>query len=334
MKTALSEYQKNNTVKNSSVIKLSRKINEPLHSYVEKILNMSDEQAKQLKADDTYISIMSNTPKVIIDNISDAQNLEVLMRFDSFYLETRNQGVLEGNYHNLGLQMAELPKYISDPDAIIRNDKGRLNLITAISDNNNRLISIELNTVKDINSKNTKYNLVVSVFNSKNRYVDNLIKKAVSLEYERKDLSQVNHQLHKSLATINDKSSNTTVSQTDTDVNNNSMQKIDKNNTAKNDSVKYSIKYPKYTDKQLKNNVKTVLNMDSVISLKGNEFDGDESLSKKIDKFFSSLNNNVYSNEFGDVLLNNASRRSDIRHGSTRIKNTSYVAIPDVIKKR
>lgn len=105
------------------------------------------------------------------------------------------------------------------------------------------------------------------------------------------------------------------------------------NNTTKNDSVKYSIKYPKYTDKQLKNNVKTVLNMDSVISLKGNEFDGDESLSKKIDKFFSSLNNNVYSNEFGDVLLNNASRRSDIRHGSTRIKNTSYVAIPDVIKK-
>ncbi len=249
MKTALSEYQKNNTVQNDSVIKLSRKINEPLHSYVEKILNMSDEQAKQLKADDTYISIMSNTPKVIIDNISDAQNLEVLMRFDSFYLETRNQGVLEGNYHNLGLQMAELPKYISDPDAIIRNDKGRLNLITAISDNNNRLISIELNTVKDINSKNTKYNLVVSVFNSKNRYVDNLIKKAVSLEYERKDLSQVNHQLHKSLATINDKSSNTTVSQTDTDVNNNSMQKIDKNNTAANSSVASTgIKFSKKMD--------------------------------------------------------------------------------------
>ena len=248
---SMQKIDKNNTVQNDSVIKLSRKINEPLHSYVEKILNMSDEQAKQLKADDTYISIMSNTPKVIIDNISDAQNLEVLMRFDSFYLETRNQGVLEGNYHNLGLQMAELPKYISDPDAIIRNDKGRLNLITAISDNNNRLISIELNTVKDINSKNTKYNLVVSVFNSKNRYVDNLIKKAVSLEYERKDLSQVNHQLHKSLATINDKSSNTTVSQTDTDVNNNSMQKIDKNNTSTNSSVastgiKFSKKISEY----------------------------------------------------------------------------------------
>ena len=228
MKTALNEYQKNNTATKDSVIKLSRKINEPLQSYVEKILNMSDEQAKQLKADDTYISIMSNTPKVILDNISDAQNLEVLMRFDSFYLETRNQGVLEGNYHNLGLQMAELPKYISDPDAIIRNDKGRLNLITTINDNKHRLISVELNTVKDINSKNTKYNLVVSVFNSKNRYVENLIKKAVSLEYEKKDLSQVNHQLHKSLATINDKSSNNTVSQTNTDVNNNSMQNSSK----------------------------------------------------------------------------------------------------------
>ncbi len=221
---AANSKQKNNTATSDGVIKLSKKIDDPLNSYVQKVLNMSDEEAKQLKADDTYISIMLDTPKVILENIADAENLEVLMRFDSFYLETRKQGVLDGNYHNLGLQMAELPNYISKPDAIIRNDKGRLNLITSIDTNKNRLISIELNTVKDINTKYDKYNLVISVFNSKNRYVDNLIKKAVSLEYEREDLPQVNHQLHKSLAIINDKSSDTNVPQKDTDVNKNSMQ--------------------------------------------------------------------------------------------------------------
>ncbi|MCM1114635.1 MAG: hypothetical protein NC397_03975 [Clostridium sp.] len=197
---------------------------------------MSDEQAKQLKAADTYVSIMSNAPKVILENVSDAQNLEVLMRFDSFYLETRHSGALEGNYHNMGLQMAELPNYISDPDAIIRNDKGRLNLISAIDNNKNRLISIELNTVKDINSKYNKYNLVVSVFHSKDRYINNLIKKSASLEYEKEDLPQVNHQLHKSLEIINGKSSNTNVSQIDTDVNNNSMQ----------DKTKYSLRDSDY----------------------------------------------------------------------------------------
>ena len=93
---------------------------------------------------------------------------------------------------------------------------------------NNGIIAIELNTVKDINSKNTKYNLVVSAFSVKDNYVRNLLqKRADSVEYTKKDLSQlkpqlyewlasvnersngssqVNHQLHESLAIINEKS--------------------------------------------------------------------------------------------------------------------------------
>lgn len=69
------------------------------------------------------------------------------------------------------------------------------------------IISIELNTVKDINSKYSKYNLVVSAFSAKDNYVRNLLqKRAERVEYTKKDLSQVNHQLYEWLAIINERS--------------------------------------------------------------------------------------------------------------------------------
>lgn len=117
--------------------------------------------------------------------------------------------------------MGELSNFIKNPDVIIRNKNGRLNSITVVGTNNNRFISIELNTVKDINSKYNKYNLVVFAFNSKDKYIDNLINRAVSIEYEKEDLPQVNRQLHESLEIINDKSSSNTVPLNDTTVNTN-----------------------------------------------------------------------------------------------------------------
>ena len=93
----------------------------------------------------------------------------------------------------------------------------------------NGLISIELSTVKDINSKYQKYNLVVTAFEPKTNYLKNTIKKAVKVHYEKKDLSQVNHQLYEWLAIINDKSSNTKVSQNGSGVNTHSMQNGQKN---------------------------------------------------------------------------------------------------------
>ena len=70
------------------------------------------------------------------------------------------------------------------------------------------VISIELNTVKDINNRNKAYNLVISVFTGKDNYIkNNIFKHAVAVKYEKDDLSQVNPQLYEWLATINDKSS-------------------------------------------------------------------------------------------------------------------------------
>ena len=209
-------------------IRLSKKIDTPLSEVTNDVLSMADEKAKQNAAEDTYIRIIKNTPQVILEHVNGSEDLEVIMRFDKYYLAARHDGVLNGHYHNLGTLMSELPRYIEQPDAIIRLENGRLNVISDLGGKNG-LISIELSTVKDINSKYQKYNLVVTAFEPKTNYLKNTIKKAVKVHYEKKDLSQVNHQLYEWLAIINDKSSNTKVSQNGSGVNTHSMQNGQKN---------------------------------------------------------------------------------------------------------
>lgn len=177
---------------------------------------MSDEDALLNKSQGNFVSIMGNTPPVILNHVEDASDLEIIIRFDAFYLATRKSGVLEGHYHDYGNVMKQLPQIISNPDTIVRMDNGRLNIISQITHpkGNNNTVSVELNTVKDINSKNTKYNLVVSIFSSKDNYVrNNLENHGIKVEYQKEDLSQVNPQLYKWLATINDKSSNDSIRQ-------------------------------------------------------------------------------------------------------------------------
>ena len=217
-------------------IRLSKKIDTPLSEVTNDVLSMADEKAKQNAAEDTYIRIIKNTPQVILEHVNGSEDLEVIMRFDKYYLAARHDGVLNGHYHNLGTLMSELPRYIERPDAIIRLENGRLNVISDLGGKNG-LISIELSTVKDINSKYQKYNLVVTAFEPKTNYLKNTIKKAVKVHYEKKDLSQVNHQLYEWLAIINDKSSNTKVSQNGSGVNTHSMQNRQKNaQNGKNDT--------------------------------------------------------------------------------------------------
>ena len=101
-------------------------------------------------------------------------------------------------------------------------DNGRLNLFSQMPNAKaeDSTISIELNTVKDINSKNQKYNLVVSVFNAKDNYIKNNISNhGVLVEYKKEDLTQVNPQLYEWLATINDKSSNNSISENSEKIN-------------------------------------------------------------------------------------------------------------------
>ena len=118
--------------------------------------------------------------------------------------------------------MKNLPQYLSDPYAIVRMRNGRLNLFTTVQDHkrNNRVVSVEMNSVKDINSKNKKYNVVVTIFPAKSNYVNNdLLKNGVKVEYEKEGLAQVNPQLRTSLAIINAKPSTDSISNPDGNVN-------------------------------------------------------------------------------------------------------------------
>ena len=237
--TAENSEQKNNTTEDSGVIKYSLMNDVSFKKNVEAVINMTDEVALENKKQGNFIRVMDNTPSVILDNVKDAGDYEVIIRFDALYLASRKDGVLDGHYHNLGKNIiTKLPEYIENPDAVVRMKDGRLNIFATVetSKGNNGIISMEMNAVKDINSKNSKYNLVVSVFSAGENYTkNNILKNGVEIEYKKEDLPQVNHQLYEWLATINDKSSTNSISNLSPDVNGNQ-----KNNSEAKKSIKLS----------------------------------------------------------------------------------------------
>lgn len=186
------------------------------------ILEMSDDEAKRRKAEQPYITVLNQTPDVVLNHVKGAKNLPVIIRFDAAYLSARSSGALDGNYHDLGADFTDnLYRVLSDPEAIIRISENRINLIATIENKkgNNSIVSVEMDTVKQIDDKYKAYNLVVTFFQAKDNYARNLIKKATAVEYEKENLSQVNPQLHNSLGIINDRSSKNSVSDSGAKVN-------------------------------------------------------------------------------------------------------------------
>ena len=203
---------------------------EDYSSAVDSILTVSDEVAKDLADKRTAVEVSTNTPKVILDHVEDARDLKVIVNYNTLYLAVRKDGVFKGHYHNLGADIAKkLPEFLESPDAIIQLASGRLNLFATVETErgNHGIVSVELNSTKDIGGRNKDYNVVVTIFSSDNNYVQNLISSdGVTEKYKREDLSQVNPQLYKWLATINGKSStDTSISQDDPVVNNDYTQK-------------------------------------------------------------------------------------------------------------
>ncbi len=196
---------------------------------IDNILTVSDDDAKKYAENRTVVEVCANTPSVILDNVTEAKNLKIIINYTKLYLAVRKSGIIKGNYHNLGAEVAKnLHKYLENPDAIIRLDNGRLNVLFTVktSNGNNGLISVELNSTKDVGGKNEKYNVIVTVMSSNNNYIKNLTSRpGVSVKYKREDLSQVNPQLYKWLATINDRTSpDNRIPQNNPTVNSNNMQ--------------------------------------------------------------------------------------------------------------
>lgn len=214
---------------------------------VDNILSMSDAEARANVEAGNFVSIMKHTPDVILNNVEGAQDLEVIIRFDALYLASREEGALEGHYHALGAEITKrLPELISNPDAIVRMDNGRLNIFAEMSTakGSNGIIAIELNTVKDINSKYSKYNLVISAFSAKDNYVRNTLQKRASrVEYMKKDLSQVNPQLYEWLAIVNERSDG---SSTTTNSIRDNAEKV--NSKGQNSDKRFSLAKTTFTD--------------------------------------------------------------------------------------
>ena len=178
---------------------------------VDGIMTVSDDEARTLAENRTVIEVLKNTPRVILDNVDTAKDLKVVINFTKLYLAARKDGVIHGNYHALGTELTKkLPEFLTAPDAIIELENGRLNLFTSVKTQKGDygIVSVELNSAKDVGGKTEDYNVVVTMFDSGDKYVRKLISKpGTVLKYKREDLPQVNPQLHEWLATINGKSS-------------------------------------------------------------------------------------------------------------------------------
>lgn len=195
---------------------------------VDNILTVSDETAKEFADKRVAVEVLKNTPGVILDNVEDARDLKVIINYNKLYLAVRKDGVFKGHYHNLGAEIVKkLPEFLENPDAIIQLANGRLNLFATVETErgNNGIVSVELNSTKDIGGKYEDYNVVVTMFSSDDNYAQNLISgDGVTEKYKREDLSQVNPQLYKWLAIINDKSSINNIISQDNNIVNSSVR--------------------------------------------------------------------------------------------------------------
>ena len=177
--------------------------------WLDKIDTVSDETAKELSQEPRYLKVLEETPTIL--QKYGAENLPVIIRFDAMYLAQRKEGAIPGDYHHLGKEiMSNLVKYISNPDVLLetksKNNKTRLVVLASIPARTGQaLASIEINTTKDVESKNEYYNVVVTFFDIGERYLKTLFTKYnAKLLHKKETLPQVNPQLHTWLRTINE----------------------------------------------------------------------------------------------------------------------------------
>lgn len=196
---------------------------------------------------------------------------------------------------------------MANPDAIIQLGNGRLNIFSTIKTDkgNNGIISIELNSTKDIEGRNEDYNVIVTMFSSDDKYVKNLLSgENVDVKYKKEDLSQVNPQLYKWLATINDKSSaDNSISQNDTFVNssirNNSANyttadfNAEKIESIVDDIIDYSTKFAGVDNTKVQKIVNAVTSLSNTDLYSGKEISADmrQSVKDNINTLRDSLKN-------------------------------------------
>ena len=129
----------------------------------------------------THLKVLDSTPQVYIDKAG-AKNLKIIMGWDIAYLAMNKSGDILGNYHGLGPDvMKAIPQALQDPIYIIKQNNGRIVAVTEVVVKGNRstLVSVELNafksTTQDGENESENYNLIVTIFDAKANYLQNLM---------------------------------------------------------------------------------------------------------------------------------------------------------------
>ena len=128
------------------------------------------------RGENPFVYISRSTPE-ILQEYAGAEDLPIIISYESLYLAIRESGELRGHYHNLGASKAsEIVSALNKPDMVLRLENGRINEILSLTDKKGKtiLVSVELNAVKDFNGKYQAYNLVMTMFGAGENYVRKL----------------------------------------------------------------------------------------------------------------------------------------------------------------
>ena len=103
--------------------------------------------------------------------------------------------------------------------------------------------------------------------------------------------------------------------------------------TSDNQTEKFSINNVEFSQSDFDENIKAISNMQSVVSLTGNEFaKGEKNLVTQVNEFFEEYDNSVENSVLGDVDITARSVKDSIAHGLGRNKAIAFAAVPDVIR--
>ena len=118
--------------------------------------------------------------------------------------------LFEGEPHEIETN-AELERIIELPEK--EADRAVVKLLKSLRYDGQAIVSLEINTVKDIGSKYEYYNVVVTVFDLHKNYIKSLFKKYnAKIKYKKETLPQVNPQLHEWLGIFNESVSGKSIS--------------------------------------------------------------------------------------------------------------------------
>ena len=126
-----------------------------------------------------FAIVRDTTPNLLIQKAG-AEQLPIIMSYETTYLSSRKDGPQPGHYHNLGAAlMAQIPAAPEPPLTMVRQKNGRIVEVLDLKDSEGRSVCtvIELSVIKGFEGEYLAYNLMVTAYGAKENYIRNLLDK-------------------------------------------------------------------------------------------------------------------------------------------------------------